>query len=90
MILKFKKYLLPTFYIGIIGVMILCVLLVISGVKGFLVEKPNYSFSVEDVFTSDILPVIKSESNQIIKPYISDSVKVGTSFYDYKAGFKDP
>ncbi len=86
---KLSKYLLPTFYIGIIGVMIMCVLLVISGVKSFLVEKPNYSFSVEDVFTSDILPVIKSESNQIIKPYISDSVKVGTSFYDYKAGFKD-
>lgn len=34
---KYSKILLPMFYIGIVAVMVLCVMLVVSGVKSFLV-----------------------------------------------------
>ena len=86
---KLSKFLLPTFYLGIIGVMVLCVSLVIGGVKSFLSDMPKYDFSVEDIFTSDILPVIKTENDHIIRPYMSDSVKVGTSFYNYNGEAKN-
>ena len=80
--MKYSKYLLPTVYIGVIAVMIVSVVLVISGVKSYLVEKPNYNYTLDEVFTSDILPVVKTESYTIIKPYVSENVTIGRYFYN--------
>ena len=36
-------------------------------------------------FEGEIIPVMKSESDMIIRPYIDENVKVGRYFYDYES-----
>ena len=81
---KLTKYLLPTLYFGVISVMIVCVLFVVSGVKSYLVEKPKYDYALEDMFYSDVMSVVKTENDLIIKPFVSDNVSVARSYYNYK------
>lgn len=82
---KYSKILLPTFYIGIIAVMVLCSTLVVSGVKTYLLNRQEMKFTIDNVFDEDTTPVVKTETNIIVKPYISDSVKVGRYFYDFES-----
>lgn len=82
---KTIKFLIPTFYIGVVGVMIFCVTLVLSGIKSYLKEDVKYNFAVDDMFSEEVVPVSKVGSNTIVKPYISDKVVVFKSYYDYKA-----
>ena len=84
----YSKYLLVTIYICIISVMVLCVLLVIGGIKSFLNEQPKLEYTPDEVFDSELLPVIKNEDDIIVKPYVSDKVKIGSYFYDYKSDNK--
>lgn len=85
---KYSKILLPTFYIGIIAVMVLCSTLVLSGVKTYLLNRQEMKFTIDNVFDEDTTPVVKTETNIIVKPYISDSVKVGRYFYDFESDEK--
>ena len=80
-----SKILISMIYIAIVILMVMCVLLVIGGIKVFLSDNPKYEFVLDDVFDDNTLPVIKTESNTIIKPFISDKVKIGKYFYDYKS-----
>ena len=82
---KTIKFLIPTFYIGVVGVMIFCVTLVLSGIKSYLKEDVKYNFAVDDVFSYDTVPVSKAGSNTIIKPFISDKVQITKEYYDYKS-----
>ena len=45
-------------------------------------------FTIDNVFDEDTTPVVKTETNVIVKPYISDSVKVGRYFYDFESDEK--
>ena len=85
---KYSKILLPTFYIGIIAVMVLCSTLVVSGVKTYLLNRQEMKFTIDNVFDEDTTPVVKTETNIIVNPYISDSVKVGRYFYDFESDEK--
>ena len=85
---KYSKILLPTFYIGIIAVMVLCSTLVVSGVKTYLLNRQEMKFTIDNVFDEDTTPVVKTETNIIVKPYISNSVKVGRYFYDFESDEK--
>ena len=85
---KYSKILLPTFYIGIIAVMVLCATLVVSGVKTYLTNREEIKFTVDNVFDEDTTPVVKTETNTIVKPYIAESVKVGRYFYDFESDEK--
>lgn len=85
---KYSKILLPTFYIGIIAVMVLCSTLVVSGVKTYLLNRQEMKFTIDNVFDEDTTQVVKTETNIIVKPYISDSVKVGRYFYDFESDEK--
>lgn len=85
---KYTKYLMPTIYIGVIAVMVVSVMLVVTGVKNYLTEEPKYNYTLDDFFQSDISPVIKTESDTIIRPYIDDGVKVGKYFYDFESDEK--
>lgn len=85
---KYSKILLPTFYIGIIAVMVLCVTLVVSGVKTYLTNREEMKFTIDNVFDEDTTPVVKTETNTIVKPYIAESVKVGRYFYDFESDEK--
>lgn len=85
---KYSKILLPTFYIGIIAVMVLCATLVVSGVKTYLTNREEMKFTIDNVFDEDTTPVVKTETNTIVKPYIAESVKVGRYFYDFESDEK--
>lgn len=85
---KYSKILLPTFYIGIIAVMVLCATLVVSGVKNFLTEREEVKYTIDNVFDDDTKPVVKTENNAIVKPYVAESVKVGKYFYDFESDEK--
>lgn len=86
---KALKVLIPTFYVGVIGVMILCATLVISGIKSYLKEEVKYNFAVSDMFIDETVPVSKTGSSTIVKPYISDKVSISKKYYDYKSDSKD-
>lgn len=85
---KYSKILLPTFYIGIIAVMVLCATLVVSGVKTYLTNREEMKFTIDNVFDEDTTPVVKTETNTIVKPYIAETVKVGRYFYDFESDEK--
>lgn len=85
---KYYKVLLPIFYIGIIGVMVACILLVITGIKNYVEDSNKTKFTLDSVFEDIVEPVNKTESNTIIKPFTSDKVKVGRTFYEYKSEAK--
>jgi len=86
---KFIKVLIPTIYIGVIGVMILCVTLVLSGITSYLKEDVNYNYVLDNVFMDETIPVAKTSSDIIIKPFISDDVSIYKTFYDYKKDEKN-
>lgn len=85
---KYSKILLPTFYIGIIAVMVLCATLVVSGVKTYLTNREEMKFTIDNVFDEDTTPVVKTKTDTIVKPYIAESVKVGRYFYDFESDEK--
>lgn len=85
---KYYKVLLPIFYIGIIAVMVACILLVITGIKNYVEDSNKTKFTLDSVFEDTVEPVNKTESNTIIKPFTSDKVTVGRTFYDYKSEAK--
>lgn len=38
-----------------------------------------------EILTDNVMPVVKEETTEIIRPYTSEEVTVGKSYYDYKA-----
>ena len=56
--------------------MIFSVVLIISGIKTYITDSNN-KFTLDKVFEGEVLPVTKIESNIIVKPFISEKVKVG-------------
>lgn len=85
---KYSKIIIPSIYVGVIGVMAVSCLLVVSGVKNFLNERKDYDYTLDKVFIKDTIPVSKNENNMIIKPYTNDKVKVYSYFYDFEGDTK--
>lgn len=85
---KYSKIIIPSIYVGVIGVMVVSCLLVVSGVKNFISERKDYDYTLDKVFVKDTIPVSKNESNMIIKPYTNDKVKVYSYFYDFEGDTK--
>ena len=79
---KYNKYLLPLFYLGVICVMVMSVILVLSGIRGYIKESPKYDYTIDDVFMSDIMGVAGTNNDGFIRPYISDKVSIKRYFYD--------
>ncbi len=82
---RYSKILLPTLYLGVIAVMVMSVILVLSGIKSFISEKPNYQWTLDNVFDEATLPVAKESSENIIRPYVVSDVKVYKYFYDFES-----
>ena len=85
---KYSKIIVPSIYVGVIAVMIVSSILVVSGVKNFLNEKNNYNYTLDKVFVKDTVPVSKTQTNSIVKPYTNDKVKVRKYFYDFESDSK--
>lgn len=82
---NFTKFLIPMIYIGVVCVMVVSVMLVISGIKSFLNENDNYNYTLDSVFDEDVLPVIKTNSDNMVRPYLSETVTIGKDYYDYES-----
>lgn len=81
---KYSKFVITVLYLGVVIFMVAITSLVVYGVKKYVIEPVDYNYALDDVFNNDIIPVMKTQSELIIRPYISDSVKVGKYFYDYE------
>lgn len=84
---KVSKVLLPTIYLGVIGVMITSTVLVLSGIQSFLNEPQVHQYTLDGVFDENVMPVVSEQVTveSIIKPYLSENVKVGRYFYDFES-----
>ena len=82
---NYFKYLVPFIYIGIVTIFTLLTLVFSGFFKKESVNNINYSYTLDRVFEGEIIPVMKSESDMIIRPYIDENVKVGRYFYDYES-----
>ena len=47
---KYSKIIIPSIYVGVIGVMVVSCLLVVSGVKNFLNERKDYDYTLDKLF----------------------------------------
>ena len=45
---KYYKLLIPTFYVGIVAVMVVSILLVVTGIKNYINESNNMIYTLED------------------------------------------
>lgn len=81
---KYSKILIPTIYLGVIAVMVMSVILVLSGVKSYISDKPIYEWTLDNVFDEETMPVVKENNEVIIKPYLSENIKVLRYFYDFE------
>ena len=82
---KITKYLMPMIYIGIVIIMILSVTLVVSGIKNYIDTKPDYKYTLDGVFESDISSVVKTVDSIVVKPFLEDNISVDKYFYDYNS-----
>lgn len=82
---RYQKMLISAAYLLSIGTIVLCISLVVNGLNNYFKGAVNYDYGVYGVF-EDIKPVVDVINNTtIIKPYISEDVKIGKYFYDYEA-----
>lgn len=82
---KYSKILIPTIYLGVIAVMVMSVILVLSGVKSYISDKPSYEWTLDNVFEDETIPVVKESNDIIIRPYLSENIKVLRYFYDFES-----
>lgn len=82
---SYTKVFFPLIYIGVIAFMVMVTLVMLNGIQNFLKEDIPYKYALDGVFEDDIIPVMKTESDMIVRPYISNDVTVGKYFYDYES-----
>lgn len=79
---RLKKMVLPTIYVMVVGVLFIS----ISVLGSYLNKKMEYpNMSVSAIKKDDVTPVIKNEkvpTSSIVKPFTSNSVAIGKTFYD--------
>ena len=80
---KVKKMIIPSIYVFAVILIIASILLVISSINKYLTIPKDYNYAVETQF-ENILPVVETQTT-IIKPYLSEDVKIGKYFYDFEA-----
>src|SRR5574344_2191284 len=81
---KNKKIFVPIIYMSVVGIMVLSVVMILNGIQSFIKEKVDYKYTLDTILKDDLtIPVINAkESTTIIRPYISDTVKISKYFYD--------
>lgn len=78
------KIVIPFVYVGIIIFMVIISITLVNGIKNYIKEDTIYKYALDNVFEDDVIPVIKMETDTIVRPYIDSDVKVGKYFYDYE------
>lgn len=85
---NYKKVLIPAIYLSAICVVVLCSFMVINIIKRYVNNTIEYNYTLDNVFSNDVMPVSKTSTDSIIRPYISDNVTVGKYYYDYESDSK--
>lgn len=80
---KIKRFVYPTIYLSAILIVSICIIVVGRSMSKFLDQNQDKDYTTKEVFETDT-PVMAQEI-KIIKPYKDNSVKVGKTYYDYKA-----
>ena len=80
---KAKKMIIPSIYVFAVVLIIASILLVVSSINKYLTIPRDYNYAVETQFENTIQVVDTKTS--IIKPYLSEEVKIGKYFYDFEA-----
>lgn len=81
--IKAKKMIIPSIYISAVVLIVASILLVISSINKYLTIPKDYNYAVDAQF-ENIIPVVETQTT-IIKPFLSEDVKVGKYFYDFEA-----
>ena len=76
---KLKGYVLPTLYV----IVLIVIFGAVSLVSSLMQVNPNYLYAT-DVLKDVSTPVVEAvdEKEEIVRPYTSDTVRIGTYFYD--------
>lgn len=80
---SYRKFLVPATYVFAVLAMIICVIMVLSGISKYINDTIDYKYTLDNVF-DETLPVnaVKTSTGEILRPYVSDTVKIGKYFYD--------
>ena len=80
---SYRKFLVPATYVFAVLAMIICVIMVLSGISKYINDTVDYKYTLDNVF-DETLPVnaVKTSTGEILRPYVSDTVKIGKYFYD--------
>ena len=81
--IRAKKMIIPWIYISAVVLIVASILLVISSINKYLTIPKDYNYAVDAQF-ENIIPVVETQTT-IIKPFLSEDVKVGKYFYDFEA-----
>ena len=82
---NYSKLIIPTIYVVVIALMLISTVMILNGINNFINEEKNYNYTLNNVFEEEIEPVVGIESTEIIRPYISEEVKIGKYFYDFES-----
>ena len=80
---RIKRFVYPTIYLSAILIVSICIIVVGRSMSKFLDQNQDKDYTTKEVFETDT-PVMAQEI-KIIKPYKDNSVRVGKTYYDYKA-----
>lgn len=81
--IKAKKMIIPSIYILAVILIVASILLVVSSINKYLTIPKDYNYAVDTQF-ENVIPVVETQVT-IIKPYLSEDVKIGKYFYDFEA-----
>lgn len=82
---KYKKFLVPSIYILSVIAVIFTTTILLSEIKSFASNNDTLNYTLDGVFDGEVIPVMGNTTDAIIRPYVSENVKVGKYFYDYEA-----
>lgn len=80
-----KKLLIPFIYVFSIVFLAISTIFLINKIKLFAETDLSINYVLDNVFSKDVMPVMRVQTDTIIRPYISNKVKVGKYFYDYES-----
>lgn len=81
--LRLKSYVIYSLYVVLFLTVTASMMLVSTKLRNSNNKENDYTYVSNEVVNQDI-PVI-NETKKMINPYLSDKVKVGKNYYDYKA-----
>lgn len=79
---NYTKVLLPLLYFGVISIIGMGFILMLSGVKNTIKVNPSYKYTLDNVFTSDVMNVVSEVNDSFVKPYITENIELKRYFYN--------